>query len=70
MSEFMFDGDDVSDFALWGPGGLVGLILLIILLFIVCGNEEECSKRTCPTGQVSALMEHECLCVTKAKKPE
>lgn len=63
----MIDGDDLEGAILFGPWGLIGLILIVVVLIIVLNNEDECSKMTCPSGQTSTLMAHDCLCVTKAK---
>lgn len=63
----MIDYDDVSDFALFGPVGFIGLVILIALFCIALENDKECSTRTCPAGMAPKLMENDCLCTTKAK---
>lgn len=68
----MIDNDDV-DFAgfasIVSPGGLglLFFILMLVLSYYACQNEEKCSQMTCPDGQAAKLMEHECLCVTLAQ---
>lgn len=70
----MLDDDDVRDFVLLSnPRTLFGwailLALLVALVLVVSANEDECAKRSCPTGQTPRLMKHECVCITVAKEP-
>ena len=63
------DGDDFWLASLFTPGGL-GIILLIIavvLWIMAMSNDVDCSKKQCPLDMSPKLMNHECLCVTKAK---
>lgn len=62
----MVDYDDVSFVAIAGPGGLIGLVILLIVLGLAVCNDSECSKMSCPSGGTPKLMHHECLCVEKA----
>lgn len=69
----MIDDSDADDF--W----LIALITdnpIIIVLALVAGivfgiiavsNSQKCSTRHCPDGQTPKLMNHECLCVTRAR---
>ncbi len=62
----MLDEDDL-DLAVWvGPGGIIGLIIVLVVWWCVHDNHEKCSERHCDKG-LPVLMEHDCLCVEKAK---
>ena len=59
----MIDTSD-GDFALYGIGGVVGLVLAVILFAVAMANSEDCSKRACPNEHETArLLDHECVCV-------
>lgn len=56
----MLDGDDAGFFAaLFMPNTLVGfvfwVIAIVVMLFIVLGNEKECETMTCPNGARRAI---------------
>lgn len=66
----MLDGDDASFFAaLFMPTSLVGfvfwVIAIVVMLFIVLGNEKECATMACPNGGHAELLDSRCLCVEK-----
>lgn len=63
----MLDDDDAMDFALLGPGGLIGAVILILIVIAVYTNHGECEQRSCPGAQKPELVDHRCLCVTEAK---
>jgi hypothetical protein len=70
----MIDDDDASDafmVAALSPGGfgafLVFLAIAIVFAVYASNNRAECSTRACPSGQSPKLMNHECLCVTRAQ---
>ena len=63
----MIDEDDVTFTALVAPSGWIGLIILILVLVAYYSNQDECAKRSCPTGQTPVLMHHDCLCVERAR---
>lgn len=71
----MLDSQDL-DFAILisNPRTWLGLFLCAIvfglLMVIVSQNEAECRAKTCPTGQVGRLLNHECLCVSKPIEKE
>lgn len=50
-----------------GPFGFICAIIAIVLMFYACQNREECSQKTCPTGQTPHLLDHACLCTSEAK---
>ena len=66
----MLDDSDV-DFAILisNPKSWLGLaafiIFIVVLVIVVQGNKDECEAKTCATGQVGRLLNHECLCVSK-----
>lgn len=62
----MLDDDDLGLVAFAGPGGLIGLILLLIVWWCVHDNHEKCAERHCDHGR-PALVAHDCLCVDQAK---
>ena len=62
----MIDYDDAGDFAMFGPVGIVGLIIVIILFVCASMNDDDCQKKKCANGE-PRLMNHDCLCVEKAK---
>jgi len=72
----MWDWEDASDATddaiFFGPGGWLGLIVVIIVAAISYGvashNETECSKIACPNGQVSQLLNHQCMCADPAPR--
>jgi hypothetical protein len=65
----MIDHED-GDFALLlsGSAGMIGVIFLLVLAmglyYLACQNEKECSTRTCPSGEVARLLDHECVCTS------
>lgn len=63
------DGDDfwLASLFFEGPFGLLLLAVAVAIWIIAAQNSGECEKKTCPDLQAPKLMEHECLCVTKAK---
>lgn len=63
----MIDDDDVTLAALAGPGGFIGLILVLVVAYFAYQNTTECEQKTCPGGKRARLMAHECLCVEEAK---
>lgn len=68
----MLDDDDLEFTALIWPGGgwgmtIIGIIVIVVMAIIVSGNKEECAAKHCDNGGTSMLMNHECLCVEKAK---
>jgi hypothetical protein len=72
----MFDWDDANnvtdDAIIFGPGGWFGVIFIVIVAVIAYtvadSNEKDCSKITCPNGQVSRLLDHQCLCAEPAPR--
>jgi hypothetical protein len=70
----MLDDDDVSDaviVGLSGNPGCLGIILVavivLVMMWIVGGNKEECAELHCSGGKTPKLMAHECLCVERAQ---
>lgn len=45
---------------------LILFVLGIICTVIVCDNKKDCAEKTCTIGKPQ-LMNHQCLCVEKAK---
>jgi hypothetical protein len=69
----MIDNDDVEFAVLaWpvmGPWSLViGIVVIGVMAFIACGNEEECSKRECGKDAKAMIVNDECVCVGKPAK--
>ena len=71
----MFDWNDaddaVEDAALFGPGGCLGLIFIIVVALLVFSlaskNEKTClDTKQCPAGMTLRLQNHECECTTVA----
>lgn len=62
----MIDYHD-AEFPLWGVGGGLGLVLAIVMLIIASMNDSECQQKRCPNGQQPRLLDHDCLCVERAK---
>ena len=69
----MIDDDDVSFTAvtLSTTSGdwiwfLICVAIVVVMSCIVTSNKDECSRMRCPVGLSPKLMEHECLCTTKA----
>jgi hypothetical protein len=69
----MIDFEDVEIVAWSGGGGggpaaaFIGLLLVVIVFCIAMCNADECSRKTCPHGGTSQLMNHTCLCVEEAR---
>lgn len=68
----MIDFDDAGDMGTAGVlvGGVGGIILLLIALFMWLGardNAAACAQKTCPGGQSPRLMDHDCLCAERAR---
>ncbi len=62
----MLDDSDFELAAFVGPGGLIGLILLIVIFYFVSKNHDRCADMHCDHGQ-PVLMAHDCLCLDKAR---
>lgn len=62
----MLDDNDLDLVAFAGPGGVVGLLILLIVWWCVHDNHEKCSDMHCNRGR-PVLMAHDCLCVEKAE---
>lgn len=63
----MIDWEDV-DLAAWaGPSGFIGLILVLVLAYFACQNQQKCDQGHCPDGQRPRLMDHACLCTQEAQ---
>jgi len=43
-----------------------GIILVIVVAYVACQNEDDCSKRQCQRGTPS-LIKGECLCTERAR---
>jgi hypothetical protein len=69
MSDYMVDSSD-GDFAIYGIGGIFGLILAIVLYFVACSNAQDCATRQCAAGAVPKVVDHDCVCVEHATKPD
>lgn len=73
----MFDHEDADDSvlaaALLAPATWLGLLLVVGVVLLAWQwsreSEEECARRVCPEGTSSRLLDHDCLCVAKAKEP-
>lgn len=68
----MLDDSDLDfEILAWPNGGwiitVLGFIVFIVMLVIVSDNKEECAKKHCDNGGTSVLLNHECLCVEKAR---
>lgn len=68
----MLDDDDVEftalAFPVTGPISFVlFLITIIIMLVVVSHNKDECAAMHCDNGGQAQLLNHQCLCVEKAK---
>jgi len=64
----MIDGDDVGFFAaLFMPtspfGFIIWVIVIVVMLFMVFDNENECEAMSCPNGGHAELLDNRCLCV-------
>jgi hypothetical protein len=72
----MWDWDDANeatdDAIFFGPGGWIGLILVILVAgigyYVASSNDKECSQIACPDGQKAQLLQHECKCVQSAPR--
>jgi hypothetical protein len=66
----MIDDNDVEIAILFWPSGgwigfFLGIIVIGILAFVACQNDQECEAKSCPNGGVARLMDHECVCVER-----
>ena len=68
--------DEQGDFAfllLSNGGGWICLIIAIVvsgvIYAIAASNARDCAKETCPTGQTSRLLDHDCVCVSTPTTP-
>jgi hypothetical protein len=62
----MIDDSDVDFAVLAAPGGIVGVIIILVVAYFACTNKEDCMKRHCDRGH-PVLTAHECLCLESAK---
>lgn len=62
----MLDHDDLDFAILASPVSWIGLIIIVVVLFIVLGNQKECSEMSCERGKPT-LVENDCHCLEKAK---